>query len=85
MSQTFAQIVERVQQLSLAEKEELLELLDRLLIETPQRVKPYVVAGDLEKEESGKNLDLTELVSRMPADHQTTEEGFGEPVGKEEW
>ncbi len=30
-------------------------------------------------------FDLAELVSRMPADYQATEEGFGEPVGKEEW
>jgi hypothetical protein len=85
MSQTFAQVVERVKQLSLAEKEELLELLDRLLIEgTPQEAKLHGVAADLEKEASAKNVDLAELVSRMPTDYQATEEGFGEPVGKEE-
>ena len=40
---------------------------------------------DVAKALPKKNLDLADLVSRMPADHQATEEGFGEPVGKEEW
>ncbi len=61
MSQNFAQVVERVKQLSRDEKQELLELLDGLLV------------------------DLAEMVSRMPADYQATEEDFGGPVGKEEW
>ncbi len=79
MSQTFAQLVERVKQLSLDEKRELLELLDRLLIEgTGQKAKVHVVASEVEKETRGKKLDLAE-------DHQATEESFGEPVGKEEW
>ncbi|MDX6445142.1 MAG: hypothetical protein QOH71_2216 [Blastocatellia bacterium] len=79
MSQTFAQLVERVKQLSLDEKQELLELLDRLLIEgTGQKAKVHVVASEFEKETRGKKLDLAE-------DHQATEESFGEPVGKEEW
>jgi hypothetical protein len=73
MSQTFAQLVERVKQLSPDEKRELQELLNGLLIErTGQKA-------------NGKRLDLAELVSRMPADYQGTEEGFGDLVGKEEW
>ena len=78
MTQTFAQLVEGVKQLSHAEREELLELLDRLLIEgTEHKAR--------DEKARGKKLDLAELVSRMPADNQATEERFGEPVGKEEW
>jgi hypothetical protein len=83
MSQNFAQVVERVKQLSLDEKQELLELLDGLLEGTGQEAKVHVPEYD--EERSGKKVDLAELVSRMPADYQATEEGFGEPVGKEEW
>ena len=83
MSQTFAQLVERVKQLSLDEKQELLELLDGLLEGTGQEAKVHV--PEYYEERSGKKVDLAELVSRMPADYQATEEGFGEPVGKEEW
>lgn len=79
MSQTFAQVVEHVKQLSLDEKEELLELLNGFLIEgTGPKAKVHVVASQFEKETTGKKLDLAE-------DYQATEEGFGEPVGKEEW
>jgi hypothetical protein len=86
MNQIFAQLVERVKQLTLDEKQELLEILDGLLIEgTGQKAKVPVVASEFEKETRGKQLDLSELVSRMPADYQATEEGFGAPVGKEEW
>ena len=86
MSPTFAQLVERVKQLSLDEKQELLGLLDKLLIEgTGQKAKVHVVASEFEKETRTNKADLAELVSRMPADYQATEEGFGEPVGKEEW
>lgn len=86
MSQTFAQLVERVKQLSLDEKQALLELLDGLLIEgTGQKARVHDVASEFAKETRGKKLDLAELVSRMPADYQATEEGFGKPVGKEEW
>jgi len=83
MSQNFAQVVERVKQLSLDEKQELLELLDGLLEGTGQEAKVHV--PDYYEERSGKKVDLAELVSRMPADYQATEEGFGGPVGKEEW
>ena len=86
MSPTFAQLVERVKQLSLDEKEELLGLLNELLIEgTGEEAKGHVVASEFAKETRTNKADLAELVSRMPADYQATEEGFGEPVGKEEW
>jgi hypothetical protein len=83
MSPTFAQLVERVKQLSLDEKQELLELLDGLLEGPGQEAKVHLPGYYEEK--SSKKVDLAELVSRMPADYQATEEGFGEPVGKEEW
>jgi hypothetical protein len=83
MSQTFAQVVERVKQLSVGEKQELRELLDGMLEGTGQEAKVHV-PEDYE-ERSSKKVDLAELASRMPADYQATEEGFGGPVGKEEW
>ncbi len=83
MSTTFAQVVERVKHLSLDEKQELLELLDGWLEGTGQEAKVHV--PEYYDEKSGKKVDLAELVSRMPADYQPTEEGLGEPVGKEEW
>ena len=83
MSQTFAQVVERVKQLSVDEKQELLELLDGWLEGTEQKAKVHV--SEYYEERSGKKPDLAELVSGMPADDQATEEGFGQPVGKEEW
>lgn len=86
MSQTFAQVVERVKQLSLDEKQELLELLNGLLIEgTGPKTEVHVVASEFAKETRGKKLDLAELVSRMPTDYEVTEEGCGDPVEKEEW
>ena len=42
MSQTFSQLVERVKQLSLDEKQELLELLDGLLEGPRQEAKVHV-------------------------------------------
>ncbi len=83
MSQTFAQLVERVKQLSLDEKQELLELLDGLLEGPGQEAKVHV--PEYYEERSGKKVDLAELASRMPADYQATEEDFGGPAGKEEW
>jgi len=50
-----------------------------------EKTKVYVVVPDFEEKANGKKFDLAELVSQMPADYQATEEGFGEPVGKEEW
>ncbi len=78
MSQDFAQVVERVKQLSLEEKQELLELLDGLLEGTGK--KPRFMCRNITGR-SGKKFDLAELASRMPVDYQATEEGFGEPVG----
>ena len=54
-------------------------------VHLPEKAKVYVVVPDFEEQANGKKFDLKELVSRMPADYQATEEGFGEPAGKEEW
>jgi len=54
-------------------------------VHLPEKTKVFVVVPDFDEEANGKKFDLKELVSRMPADYQATEEGFGEPVGKEEW
>ena len=54
-------------------------------IRLPDRTKVYVVVPEFEKTANGKKFDLAEMVSRMPADYQASEENFGEPVGKEEW
>ena len=55
-------------------------------VRLPEKTKVYVVVPDFEDKTNGVRFDLAELVSRMPADyHQATEEGFGGPVGKEEW
>ena len=54
-------------------------------VHLPEKAKVYVVVPDFELKANKKKFDLAELVSRMPADYQATEEGFGEPVGKEEW
>ena len=54
-------------------------------VQLPEKARVYVVVPDFDEPVNGKKFDLAELVSRMPADYQPTEEGFGEPVGKEEW
>ena len=54
-------------------------------VHLPERTKVYVVVPEAEAEVSKPKFDLAELVSRMPADYQVVEEGFGPPVGKEEW
>jgi len=55
MSQTFAQVVERVKQLSLDEKHELLDLLNGLLIEgTAQKAKS--MCRNVTKREAGESL-----------------------------
>ncbi|HEX8070554.1 MAG TPA: hypothetical protein VF546_11420 [Pyrinomonadaceae bacterium] len=54
-------------------------------IRLPEKAKVYVVVPDVEAHTAGKKFDLAEMVSRMPADYQASEEGFGVPVGKEEW
>ena len=37
------------------------------------------------KKVSKRKFDLAEMVSRMPRKYRVHEEGFGKPVGKEEW
>ncbi len=54
-------------------------------IRLPDKTKVYVVVPEFEQIANGKKFDLAEMVSRMPADYQASEENFGEPVGKEEW
>ena len=54
-------------------------------VRLPEKAKVYVVVPDFESDAGGKKFDLAEMVSRMPPDYQASEEGFGEPVGKEEW
>ncbi len=51
----------------------------------PEKAMVYVVVPDLEHNASVKKFDLAEMIARMPPDYQASEEGFGEPVGKEEW
>src|SRR6266511_4140117 len=48
-------------------------------VHLPEKTKVYVVVPDFEEQANGKKFDLKELVSRMPADYQATEEGFGGP------
>jgi hypothetical protein len=54
-------------------------------VRLPEKAKVFVVVPDFDEDVNGKKFDLAELISRMPADYQATEEGFGKPVGKEEW
>jgi hypothetical protein len=54
-------------------------------VRLPENARVYVIVQDAESEAGGKKFDLAEMVSRMPADYEAGEEGFGEPVGKEEW
>jgi len=51
----------------------------------PENATVYVVVPDAEHNAAGKKFDLTELVARMPPTYRAGEEGFGDPVGKEEW
>jgi hypothetical protein len=54
-------------------------------VHLPEKTKVYVVVPDFEPNEGLKKFNLEEMISRMPADYQPNEEGFGKPVGKEEW
>ena len=54
-------------------------------VQLPEKTKVFVVVPDFDEKPNGKKFDLAELISRMPADYQATEEDFGEPVGEEEW
>jgi hypothetical protein len=53
-------------------------------VHLPERTKVFVVVPDFDEANDNK-FDLAELASQMPADYQATEEGFGQPVGKEVW
>ena len=57
----------------------------RRMFSCRKRQRSFVVVPDFDEKPNGKKFDLAELISRMPADYQATEESFGEPVGKEEW
>jgi antitoxin component of MazEF toxin-antitoxin module len=54
-------------------------------VRLPENAKVFVVVPDFEPNRTNNAFDLAELVSRMPANYQVSEEDFGEPVGKEEW
>jgi hypothetical protein len=54
-------------------------------VRLPEKTKVYVVVPEFEQTATGKKFDLAEMVSRMPADYEPSEENFGSPVGKEEW
>lgn len=54
-------------------------------VHLPENTKVLVVVPDFDEKANGKKFDLAELVARMPDDYQASEEGFGKPVGKEEW
>jgi len=54
-------------------------------VRLPDKTRVYVVVPDFEQAAIDKKFDLAEMVSRMPADYQASEENFGKPVGKEEW
>lgn len=54
-------------------------------VNLPEKATVYVVVPDFEHDANGKKFDLAEMISQMPSDYQASEEGFGEPVGKEEW
>jgi hypothetical protein len=65
MSQPFTQLVERVKQLSLDEKQELLELLDGLLEGTGQKANGHVVTSKLEKETCRCRLSLSQQPTKL--------------------
>ena len=54
-------------------------------IRLPDKTKVYVVVPEFEQIANGEKFDLAEMVSRMPADYQASEENFAAPVGKEVW
>lgn len=51
----------------------------------PESATVYVVVPDAEAEPRRPKFDLAEMIARMPADYKVVEEGFGPPVGKENW
>jgi hypothetical protein len=65
MSQTFGEIVEDVQQLSLAEKEELQELLHKYLIEERRREIRENAEASLKEYREGKLESFTNVDKMM--------------------
>ena len=45
-------------------------------VRLPENARVYVVVPDVESDAGGRKFDLAEMVSRMPADYQTSEESF---------
>lgn len=54
-------------------------------VSLPDNTRVYVVVPGNPPTGNSKKFDLADLVSRMPADYEPSEENFGKPVGKEEW
>lgn len=54
-------------------------------VSLPERTTVYVVVPDVGELQGESRFDLAEMISRMPADYRAAEEGFGKPIGKEEW
>ncbi len=54
-------------------------------VRLPESATVYVIVPEAGAEPGRPKFDLADLVSRMPADYQAVEEGFGPPVGKEVW
>ena len=51
----------------------------------PEKTKVYVVVPDFKQNIGSAKFNLSEMISRMPANYQVNEESFGDPIGKEEW
>ena len=54
-------------------------------VRLPESATVYVVVPDAITGTAGSKFDLAEMISRMPANYEVVEEGFGSPVGKETW
>ncbi len=54
-------------------------------VSLPEKTKVYVVVPEFDEPANDGKFDLAEMVSRMPADYEASEDDFGAPVGNEEW
>lgn len=54
-------------------------------IRLPDKTKVCVVVREFEQAAKSNKFDLADMVSRMRADYEASEEDFCEPIGKEEW
>jgi len=61
------------------------QVLDLAEIAVGDDVQIIVGDGQITVKKAGSKYDLAELVARIPKGYQGREEGFGPPVGKEEW